>query len=73
MINVWVSRYAKQLVQLKQFLTECEYKPEYDNFPIRTIQTIFNGAEAEINKLQNEVEMLKKEVVKLKELKNKEE
>lgn len=66
MINTWIRGHATPLLQIKNFLTECEYKPEFDDFPLRPIQKLLNGAEAEINKLQNEVELLKSEVRSLK-------
>ena len=66
MINTWIRNNSRPLVQIKGFLTECEYKPEFDEFPLRPIQKLLNGAEAEINRLQNEVECFKKEVLSLK-------
>jgi len=61
-INTWTKANTHPLLQIKQFLTECEYKPEYDGFPLRPIQKLLNGAEAEIRKLQLEVDMLKNQV-----------
>ncbi len=59
MINTWIRANANQLAQIKKFLTECEYKPEFDEFPLRPIQRLLNGSEAEINRLQHELQMLK--------------
>lgn len=67
MRNNWIAMNTHPLVQIKKFLTECEYKPEFDDFPLRPIQKLLNGAEAEINKLQNEVETLRNQVKKLKQ------
>lgn len=59
MTNTWMLANARPLAQMKQFLTECEYKPEFDDFPLRPLQKILNGAEAEVLRLHNEVETLK--------------
>lgn len=67
MRNTWVTVNAEKLAGIKHFLIECEYKPEYDDFPIREIQSILNGLEAEVNKLYNEVTVLKKHNVNKKE------
>jgi len=60
MRNTWVAINSEKLAAMKLFLTECEYKPEYDNFPIRKIQLLLNGLEAEVNKLYNEIVALKR-------------
>lgn len=57
--NPWIRMNTTKLVNLKQFLTECEFKPEYDNFPLREIQKLFNGFELEIIKLERENQDLK--------------
>lgn len=61
-MNTWVRGNANHLAQIKKFLTECEYRPEYDDFPLRPIQKLLNGAEAEINRLQNELMTAKAEL-----------
>ena len=66
MINTWIKTNGAPLLQIKNFLTECEYKPEFDDFPLRPIQKLLNGAEAEINKLQNEIGLFKAEISSLK-------
>ena len=38
-------------------------KPEFDNFPVRTIQKLLNGLEAELNRLQRENEVMKKTLI----------
>ena len=65
MSNTWLTANARPLAQLKQFLTECEYKPEFDNFPLRPLQKVLNGAEAEVRRLHSECETLKAEVKRL--------
>ena len=70
MINTWIRGNAAPLLQIKGFLTECEYKPEFDDFPLRPIQKLLNGAEAEINRLQNENEIYKQEIRNLKKTDN---
>lgn len=57
--NTWLTGNAHPLEQMKKFLTECEYKPEFDDFPLRPLQKILNGAEAEIRRLHNENAQLK--------------
>jgi hypothetical protein len=57
--NTWLTVHAHPLEQMRKFLTECEYKPEYDNFPLRPLQKILNGAAAEISRLHNENAQLK--------------
>ena len=57
--NTWLTTNAHPLEQLKKFLTECEYKPEFDDFPLRPLQKILNGSEAEIRRLHNENAQLK--------------
>ena len=70
MINSWVRGNSNHLLQIKKFLTECEYKPEFDDFPLRPIQKLLNGAEAEINKLQNDITLLKAEILVIKKTDN---
>lgn len=57
--NTFLTAHARPLEQMKKFLTECEYKPEFDDFPLRPLQKILNGAEAEIRRLHNENAQLK--------------
>jgi len=64
MRNTWVTVNGEKLAAMKLFLTECEYKPEYDNFPVRKLQLLLNGLEAEVNKLYNETIALKRASVK---------
>jgi len=64
MRNTWVTVNSEKLAKMKLFLTECEYKPEYDKFPIREVQLLLNGLEAEVNKLYNETVALKRASVK---------
>lgn len=66
MVNTWIRGNAHHLLQIKKFLTECEYRPEFDDFPLRPLQKLLNGAEAEINKQQNEISLLKAEISALK-------
>lgn len=64
MPNKWIQDNKSKLSQLKNFLTECEYKPEFYNFPLVLIRKLLAGAEAEINKLQQENELLKSNIKK---------
>jgi len=61
MRNTWLATNGDNLAGMKLFLTECEYKPEFDKFPIRKIQLLLNGLEAEVNRLQNENVLFKKQ------------
>ena len=67
MDNAWLAVNRKYLDQIIKYLTECEYKPEFDNMPILLIQRIIKGAAIEIAKLQSEKNNLENEVKKLKE------
>lgn len=61
--NTWLTANAHPLEQMKKFLTECEYKPEFDDFPLRPLQKILNGAEAEVRRLHNENAQLKSALI----------
>ena len=65
MDNAWVAVNKNNLYRIKQYLIECEYKPEFDNMPIKLMQKILNSAVIEITKLQNENNILEKENSKL--------
>jgi uncharacterized protein with von Willebrand factor type A (vWA) domain len=60
--NTWLKMNTNKLVAIKQRLIECEYLPEYRDFPLREIQALLKGAEAEILKLNAENGKLKEEV-----------
>lgn len=62
-MNTWIQQNTKHLTDIRKFLIECEYKPEFDNFPVRTIQKLLNGLEAELNRLQRENEVMKKTLI----------
>ena len=66
MDNAWVAVNKNNLYRIKQYLIECEYKPEFDNMPILLIQKMINGAAMEITKLQSEKNNLENEIKKLK-------
>jgi len=57
--NVWLSANKPAMERVKRTLIEYEYRPEFDKFPLRQIQALLQGAEAEILKLQNELVMKK--------------
>jgi peptidoglycan hydrolase CwlO-like protein len=59
--NSWIRANTALLLNIKQKLIECEYLPEYDDFPLREIQKLLNGAEAEIMRLNSEIHSLKEE------------
>ena len=62
MDNAWLAVNRNYLYQIKKYLIECEYKPEFDNMPILLIQKIIKGATIEIAKLQSENNSLEKEI-----------
>jgi hypothetical protein len=66
--NTFLTAHAHPLEQMKKFLTECEYKPEFDDFPLRPLQKILNGAEAEIRRLHNENAQLKSALKQINEM-----
>jgi hypothetical protein len=68
MNNTWLEVNKSFFDKIKKFLIECEYKPEYQNFPIILIQKIMNGCIVEIKKLQLENNNLKKEISQLKKI-----
>jgi len=59
--NAWISTNEKTISMILHLLAECEYRPEFDNFPLRVIQKIIVGAKEEILRLQRELDSLKKE------------
>jgi len=68
MNNTWLEVNKRFLDQIKRFLTECEYKPEFDEFPVIPVQTILKGAELEIRKLQIKNISLKEEISQLRKI-----
>jgi len=67
-MNTWLELNKKYFDQIRRFLTECEYKPEFDYFPIIPIQAILNGSELEIRKLQLKNISLKEEISQLRKI-----
>lgn len=60
--NTFIRTNATNILRIKRRLIESEYLPEYNNFPIREIQRILNGYEAEVRRLQGEVNILKNKI-----------
>jgi len=52
MSNSWLNSSKPTMEKLRKILISAEYLPEYQTFPIRTIEFLLNGAEAEIIRLQ---------------------
>lgn len=50
--NSWLMANKKNMDDVRRLMIESEYLPEFQKFPLRTIQHIINGAEAEILRLQ---------------------
>lgn len=57
MVNDWLASNGKQLADIKHHLIELELQRSHDEVPLRPILTLFNGLEAEIVKLQNELNL----------------
>lgn len=50
--NAWLDSNKRNMESVKRLMVEAEYRPEFQSLPLRTIQSIINGAEAEILRLQ---------------------
>ena len=50
--NAWVRSNKRNIENIKRLMVEAEYRPEFQSLPLRTIQQVLNGAEAEILRLQ---------------------
>lgn len=59
MNNSWLNANKRNIEAVKRLMIESEYRPEFQSLPLRTIQQILNGAEAEILRLQKELEQKK--------------
>jgi hypothetical protein len=59
MNNSWLNSNKRNIEQIKRIMVEAEYRPEFQSLPLRTIQQVLNGAEAEILRLQKELEQKK--------------
>lgn len=66
MQNQWLSANLAGIARIRRLLTEWEYVPIFQDYPIRTIQGLFNGFENEVNRLQEQLDQLKKENERLK-------
>jgi HAMP domain-containing protein len=66
MKNAWLESNIGNITKMKKTLTEMEYLPILQDFPVRWIQHFMNGMETEITKLQKEVNELREENKKLK-------
>jgi len=50
--NAWLQSNKRPIEQIKRICVEMEYKQEATNLPLRSIQQVLQGAEAEILRLQ---------------------
>lgn len=50
--NAWVLANKRNMEAVKRQMIEAEYRPEFQTLPVKTIQQLLNGAEAEILRLQ---------------------
>jgi hypothetical protein len=66
MKNNWLLSNQRNLAGIRRMLIEMEYTPILQDYPLKTMQSLFNGFEAEVNRLQREVEKLSIENNKLK-------
>lgn len=65
MKNIWLASNEVNLDRIKKLLVELEYLPIFQDYPVRTIHSLFRGFEGEVIRLQNEVNSLKKEFYRL--------
>ncbi|MFW9871697.1 MAG: hypothetical protein ACFFG0_01255 [Candidatus Thorarchaeota archaeon] len=66
MQNLWLNANMAGLERVIKILTEMEYLPIFQDYPVRSIQLLINSSVQEIKKLQIEVEKLQKENAELK-------
>ena len=52
MENAWLLANKRPIEQIKRRMVEMEYKQESVDMPVRAIQSVLQGAEAEILRLQ---------------------
>jgi len=57
--NAWLLSNKRPIEQIKRRMIEMEYKQEATDMPVRSIQQILLGAEAEILRLQKLVDVKK--------------
>ena len=62
MENNWLGSNRARLSGLRHHLTELEYQQSFVEVPLREIVSLFNGAEAEIVRLQNELDLKEKQL-----------
>jgi len=65
MQNNWLFTHETTLNRVRRILVEMEYLPIFQDYPLKTIQGLFNGFEVEVARLQKEVDSLKEENNKL--------
>ena len=65
MQNAWLQAHLSTIDRMTKMLTEMEYMPIFQDYPVKTLQQLYRGAVAEISRLQLENETLKSELVKL--------
>jgi hypothetical protein len=50
--STWLAINKKEMDRVHRTMIEAEYVPEYEQLPLRSIQRLLKGAEAEIIRLQ---------------------
>jgi hypothetical protein len=55
-MNSWIVNNEVTIKRVLRALVEAEYRPEYQSLPIRTMESLLKGAEAEIKRLQCELD-----------------
>jgi len=58
MNNSWLVSNTVNLERTKRLLIELEYLPIFQDYPVRTIHSLLKGFEAEVIRLQEEVDKL---------------
>lgn len=51
--NSWLAVNKKEIERVKRIMIESEYVPELQSLPLRSIQKLLQGAEAEIRRLHS--------------------
>lgn len=67
MKNTWLVSNEPVLNTIKRLLVELEYLPIFQDYPVRVIHGLLTGAEAEVSRLQEEVNKLSLENSKMRE------
>jgi len=68
MISQWIATNKTQLDSVRRDLLEKEMEHSHPDIPLMEIYRLLNGAEAEITRLQNHINLSEAEIKKLEKL-----